>query len=344
MGNGFYAQLNEIQDYSGQVYATAADLNMIGDYIGIQCTDTAGFTGILNAFEQPMTSLGQKHSRILGDWYARLSNTSAGLDEVVNRYAAADGRGKDRFDSIEGKATSGSHLPSEPPVCTARKSPEDFLKPPDMPKDSAVFKVQDLGSILPTIDWVIQKLTGGWSLLENIFKPITGNWEKLRMHADAWANTAKALDAVAQNLHDGLKALDPHWEGEAADAFHHHMGLWQKGLREEADIANSAKEQLENVAQQSETIFNELSGLLGMIVDRAATYWIPILGQAKAVLEADKILNMISRAQDLVGRLQTITNLANELIGKILAAGDVNFAPETRIPDQGFEAPKDGPR
>ncbi len=343
MGTHFYAQLPEIQHYAEQVDRAGLDLYKIGGYVDTTCTDTAGFDGILNTLEGPVRSLGEDHSFQLNGWYSRLDSTSTNLKITVMRYEAADKRGQNRFDNIKGEAPLPSNDGQDPPASTSAQAPEDYLKPPERPKNSAILRVKDFGSILPTIDWVIKKLTG-WSLLEAIFQPITGDWDKIQMHADAWGNVAKALDAVAENLHRGLAELDPHWQGGAAGAFHHYMDLWQQGLREESDVANSVKQELEAVAQTSEQIFNELSGLLGQIVDKAATLAIPVVGWAKAAWQADDLIRMVQQADDLIKRIQDAANLASELLGAILSKGDIDFVPEARIPDQGYEAPQGVPQ
>lgn len=341
MAGQFYVQPGKLRGCSEQVRRAANDLTNIGFYVQHTATNTDGFDGLLSGLRGSVESFGDRHGQELGDWSDRLRRSGAGLMSAATQYEDADARGAKNIDAAgaqmggrDGSSPSSKggegDGPFEDPV-----EPQASLKEPTPEQDDPSLAVQDIGSVLPSIDWVIQKLTG-WSLLETILKPISGDWIKIRLNADAWRNVGVAADGVSDNLQHAVTSLKSSWTGEAADAFNRHIKLWRQGLRDEKDLATAVQHKMEAMAQTSQQIFRELSDILGQIVDKAvataATSWIPGAGWGKA---AKALVDLVTTAFALVDRLKNLVELASD----VFDAADAKLnsdPPEAKIPDKGY--------
>ena len=73
------------------------------------------------------------------------------------------------------------------------------------------------GLIIPTIDHVVDKITG-WSLLEALFKPVAGDFNAVSSMQLAWGNVGNACGAVGQNYTSLGQQLPGVWQGPACSA------------------------------------------------------------------------------------------------------------------------------
>lgn len=87
--------------------------------------------------------------------------------------------------------------------------------------DGSAFELEDIrwsaGVVFGSVDWIWEQLFG-WSLLGEISKPFTGDWQSLKEASIAWTHAGDALSGVAQNC----SALCPpmaRWTGQGSEAF-----------------------------------------------------------------------------------------------------------------------------
>lgn len=342
MSNKLYVQSVKMRGYYEQVSDAAADIGATSGYAQIHGGDTGGFDGLLADIEAPVRSFAQAQGDLLQDWKQRLHSTGVGLWIAARRYDDTDAQASQRMDDLAGEPRSESFGGPQYDPFADVVAPRYHLKQPEAPDNSAQFALKDIGSALPSVNWIIEKATGR-NLVQDILQPISGDWGKIRMQAETWANVDLALGSVRENLQHGLGNLEPFWEGTAADGFYQHMEKWQRGLSEEADLARAAAEKLELVAQTSEAIFTQLTDILGKIVDKA---WQVPLGSAipiarwpiLAKLGKDTI-DLIKKADELINELRfTLTSL-REVLEALVAHANVSAPPETVVPGEGWDPP-----
>ncbi len=67
------------------------------------------------------------------------------------------------------------------------------------------------------MDWLFEELVG-YSLLEEVTKPFSGDWERMREAQFAWTHAGDAMSAIGQNAMGLLPPLAS-WTGKGSEAF-----------------------------------------------------------------------------------------------------------------------------
>ncbi|MEE9964783.1 MAG: hypothetical protein K4304_06775 [Propionicimonas sp.] len=92
-----------------------------------------------------------------------------------------------------------------------------FLTPPQV-EDPEVENIRwSAGLILGGVDWIFEQIFG-YSLLEEITKPFSGDWVRMKEASTAWVHTGDALTAMGQNTSGMVPALAS-WTGAGSEAF-----------------------------------------------------------------------------------------------------------------------------
>jgi len=86
------------------------------------------------------------------------------------------------------------------PVAMLNRAPEGHTGP------QVADAIANAGFEVQAVNWVWQKIVGE-SLVDSIIKPITGDFDKIAEQAGQWKNVSAALQAVRNNLNDGLGEL-----------------------------------------------------------------------------------------------------------------------------------------
>jgi uncharacterized protein YukE len=136
--------------------------------------------------------------------------------------------------------------------------------PPPAPNKDLQKDINKTLKLVDEIDGWLKKVLR-FSLREDIFPWLTGDWGKVREMAEAYANLGgdKGVMAVAENLRYGMASLSSTWDGPAAQAFQYHIdGRWQDALRTESEICTASKEGLEALAVQAEHLYRGLDAAL----------------------------------------------------------------------------------
>lgn len=202
-----------------------------------------------------------------------------------------------------------------------------LLQPPVVEDSGIDDLVADQGLAVQGVDWLFEQITGE-SLTEMVIMPITGDWPRIAANADAWRNTANAVQAISDNLNANVEQLRQHWDGAAADAFANHIRIvWFGGLQAQAGVAALISEGFDVVASQSERLCGEVLELLNRVIEKlleaAATAWIPIYGWGRAVKLVWDAYRVYQTIRDLIDTIQGIIEAARALfdaVGQIRSA------------------------
>lgn len=184
------------------------------------------------------------------------------------------------------------------------------------------------GAILGSIDWVWDKLFG-FSLLEEVTKPFSGNWVRVNEAAMAWTHTGDATKAISQNTTGMLPGMAS-WTGTGSEAFLASTALVSQAHLTVSGPAGTVSTALKAVAFLSKKIASQLVKLLGKIADKlakiAARAAVPVVGWAMAAWEAiDTTNTMISEFRSAYKRVNLIYALVRSMASNVTAIADNAF-------------------
>lgn len=102
--------------------------------------------------------------------------------------------------------------------------PDDIVYPPPNPAiDDMRDAIDEAAGWLGEIDRTIFELTD-WSPLNEATIPISGNWNEIRRLGEAFQIAGDAMESAAEALDAGVRRVDVHWNGRAAQAFAEYSG------------------------------------------------------------------------------------------------------------------------
>jgi uncharacterized protein YukE len=219
-------------------------------------------------------------------------------------------------------------------------NPLGRLKPPgdyhELETEAVVEALPKLAGPINEATTLILREVTGWDfdVLAWLSSTISGNWSNLLSLRDVYNNLSYASDDISTNLTRGLTELNPHWDGNAAQAFDAHMEKWYGALEQNraacaavrdhlATLAEVAKEFLQAVIDMVELIITVVGGGVIATVLRAA-------GVAEGVIAAYKAFRVTVKA------VQAVASLF-----EAIAAKTDDEAPETRVdvPDEPYGGP-----
>jgi methyl-accepting chemotaxis protein len=188
-------------------------------------------------------------------------------------------------------------------------------------------QIAEQGPQIKAVNWIWEHVTGE-NLIEALIAPVTGDWARIAANGEAWRNVGNALEQVSGNLSDNVGKLHPYWGGEAAQAFRRHIEMaWFAGLYAEGAVAKTIAKGFEFVAEQSERLCHEafdlITKLVHKLVSAAATFAIPIVGEARAiklVWDAYQIYQAIKGIYEAIKATINVLSQLLEALGNISAA------------------------
>jgi len=185
--------------------------------------------------------------------------------------------------------------------------------------------IKQAGWKLQAVNWVYEKVTGE-DLIESLITPLLGDFEKIDQNAAAWDNVASALDAVRHNLNQGLKELDPHWEGEAAQKFERHISvLWTVAIEADSQLAKMISQRFENVASGCRKAVSIalflLDKLIGKLMEAAIAAAIPAAGWARAVLLVKDAIDIVDSIRKIIIGIQQVIEGVQQMVEGVKAMG-----------------------
>lgn len=207
------------------------------------------------------------------------------------------------------------------------ESPGDLLqRDPGLEGGSSVEDaIADAGFQVQAVNWVWEKVVGE-DLVSSIITPITGDFEKIAQGAAQWNNVRDALQAVRNNLNNGLTELQPAWQGPAATSFHREIGiLWTTGIEADAQVAKTIGIALSKVADGSKRACDQalelIEKLVNKLIEAAAMLPIPVVGWARAVKIVYDGIQIYNAIMDLIDGIQKIIEGAKAVLEGVQSVG-----------------------
>jgi uncharacterized protein YukE len=191
-------------------------------------------------------------------------------------------------------------------------------------------KIAEQGPQVQVVNWIWERVTGG-NLVEALVTPITGDWARIAANGQAWRNVGDAVEQISGNLSDNVGKLDPYWDGEAAQAFRRHIEVaWFAGLYAEGAVAKTIAKGFDFVAGQSERLCQEALDLITKLVDKlvsaAATFAIPVVGQARAIKIVWDAYQIYQTIMGIYGAIKATIEAMRQLVQSL---GDIKAALES---------------
>lgn len=144
------------------------------------------------------------------------------------------------------------------------------------------------GLVLGGVDWVFEQLFG-YSLLEEVSKPFSGNWVRMREASMAWTHVGDTVAAVATNT-TGLVPPMATWTGRGSEAFlvaSSAVGMAHESL---SSVPGTVAGMLKGLVLLSKEIAKLIMSLLRRISERlmrmAVEAAVPVAGWVAAGVEA----------------------------------------------------------
>lgn len=178
------------------------------------------------------------------------------------------------------------------------------------------------GPIFGGVDWVFEKLMG-FSLIEEITKPFSGDWERMREAQFAWTHAGDAMSGIGQNA---MALLPPmaSWTGKGSEAFGAAAALISQAHTAAAGpagtIATAIKVLIMLCKEAVGKILSKLNDLALKLLKIVAAGSVPVAGWIIAAAEAGVTIyqiledvrwayKWINRIYDLVSGM--VTNIGN---------------------------------
>ncbi|SHG08054.1 hypothetical protein [Streptoalloteichus hindustanus] len=205
---------------------------------------------------------------------------------------------------------------------SALKEPEAKDRPGNQTSEEMI---KAAGWRLRGVNWVYEKIAGE-DLIEALITPLVGDFEKIDKNAAAWDNVAAALDSVRHNLNEGLKQLDPNWEGSAAQSFERHIQvLWTVAIEADSQIARMIGNKFQSVANSCRTAVKValflLDKLIDILIKAAIKACIPGPGWAAAVTLVYDAINIVDDVRKLINSIEMIIDGIKGMVEGVKAMG-----------------------
>lgn len=208
-------------------------------------------------------------------------------------------------------------------------------------------KVDQIGGLLGPVDDVWQWFFG-WSLLESLFVPLSGNWGQLRSFSEGWTALGDAAEGVSTNLTGFTTELNQSWRGEAADSFTAYMGQWTGSLANEKDMCDRMSSYIGDLADNAEASFDIILSTINLCID-IVLFALKIANLAKALKKAGEALLKAKRAmkvvKELLSMIETVIAYIEAIANGIKEGNDNQYPPSGHVttpdaPGDGFGAGK----
>ena len=194
------------------------------------------------------------------------------------------------------------------------------LPHPEAPDEDVREIVAEAAGWLGDVDKTIEMLTE-WSPIAQVIEPLDGNWNELRRLGNAYRIAGEAVEAGGENLDAVVRALDPHWNGQAARAFTDYAGRIVDALRWEGPVGRVVEETCNLVAEKiregivtavrslKEMLEEEVAFDDGMQTLKFALKKVPFAGTAVQILTLARIVrDTIAFVDDVVTRIRALTD------------------------------------
>lgn len=182
------------------------------------------------------------------------------------------------------------------------------------------------GLIFGGVDWIFEQLFG-YSLLEEMTKPFTGNWTEMNEAASAWTHTGDALTAIARNT-SGMVPPMASWTGAGSEAFLGAAAVVAEGhlaLQGPAGIISSV---LKAIATLAKMAASKILSMLKRVQDRllmmAAEAAVPVAGWVAAGITAGitflEVVEDVRWAYKWINRVYDVVSSATSGLDQIVSS------------------------
>jgi hypothetical protein len=165
------------------------------------------------------------------------------------------------------------------------------------------------GFLISKIDWVVEKVTGT-SLLEELFKPIAGDFDAVSSMQKGWGEIGVALGAVGDNYSSLADQLPGVWTGPAAQAAAGRLDDVAEMHARQQEASAHIQDQLGHVIEVAQATAEVIAAALNFIdsvvqevlLDMAAGPLGVVKGAFSAPGKARKIISLISRGLEAISK------------------------------------------
>jgi len=220
----------------------------------------------------------------------------------------------DQIDSRIGDGLSGSRTVTEA-VDVRSYLPRPQGEDPEI--ESIRWKA---GPIFGGVDWVFEKLVG-YSLLEEVTKPFSGDWERMREAQFAWTHAGDAMSGIGQNT---MALLPPmaSWTGKGSEAFAAAAAVMSQAHTAATGPAGAVATAIKVLILLCKEAVGKILKILDRLAQKllriAAEAAVPIAGWAVALIESGiAVYDLIQDARWAYKWINMIYDLVSGMVGNI---------------------------
>lgn len=180
------------------------------------------------------------------------------------------------------------------------------------------------GFLLGKLDWVAQTFFS-FSPLEELVKPLCGDWTRLEYAARGFDALAVPLNGVADNLASGAEQLGTVWTGEVAGLAQTELRKFAEGHRLQATGCTVLAEQLRHICEVAKSAGQALAAGLGVLGEILTQLLIensvPIIGNAFSAgtlpLKMARFFAAVKPILENISKLMRVIAIAMQVINAI---------------------------
>lgn len=310
MAESFSCRPDELGGFSNMFADLGNVMVGVNQYIHDFVRPTDRYTGVLEIIAPVSHRLADVSRDVLGGRASTAALTSQELNITAWQYWQAEDANARAFGAgaMEGAPFEGSvqYQMGNDPREQYANAPESGLSNPD----EVAGQIDGLFSTF--VD--IAEFVADVNVVRDILGRLIGDWQALDKAGHALVNAGNALSRCDEELQNGLKRLDPHWNGGAAQAFTEFHSRYTHAIRDQGaayrilgEIYKAAAVGLSKLAEKTVEKLNEImNDIFGKgfwsVAGKVARKFIPIYGQAeliaKVVKAIDVIVNVIGKLKD----------------------------------------------
>jgi uncharacterized protein YukE len=192
-----------------------------------------------------------------------------------------------------------------------------------------------VGWINDAVAWITRQFGHEVNVVHWLTETIGGDWGDLLSLADAWNNLAWASSDIAGNLLNGVVELDPHWDGNAAQAFKAHMTRWHYAFVQNRAMCETVRDTLRDLATVAKEFLQAAIDLIQMLLSILGSG-----GPLVAVMRAAEIADGVIKAYRVYDAVKKTIQAAVSIF-EMLAADRPDNAPNTKVevPSTSYSGP-----
>jgi len=238
-------------------------------YCAAHCTRTDGMTGLL-APAKPMVSLAHEAtSALFTSGERNLFQVASNLRAAAATYRAGDVVAAERIWLTKPRRPAPEGYRGRDHVGHPGDFRDPFTPQPAAPVERHEFTryIAEVRQQIGEIDDLLVRYAR-FSLAEQVFPWIAGDWDTLRENAEAYAALAgmDGVQAISVNIAYGMDSLSASWDSPAATQFAFQIReRWLPALETLQHFLQVHEEAFEHLAQQAEIMFHTLVLLLEVL-------------------------------------------------------------------------------